>query len=198
LMRTQSILSNIVSLKDKQKLLESDYNALKSIKDALDPNKGIPLYFIKSYLEKTKDITNQLLDLAFGGNFEISFVTNASDFFIQVRAGENVKNDIKEASQGEVALTTISISLALIEQAIGKFNILALDEIDGPLDTSNRENFISILNKQIDKLRMEQVFVISHNNAFDLEPMDLIILKGNNVNKDDSTFMMNKNVIFEL
>lgn len=198
LMKTQSLLTNIDSLKAKQTSLETDYVSMKTIRDALDPNKGIPLYFIKSYLEKTKDITNQLLDLAFGGNFEISFLTNASDFFIQVRAGENVKNDIKEASQGEVALTTISISLALIEQAIGKFNILALDEIDGPLDTTNRENFISILNKQIDKLGMEQVFVISHNNAFDMEPMDLIILKGNNVNKDDSTFMTNKNIIFEL
>jgi DNA repair exonuclease SbcCD ATPase subunit len=198
LMRTQSLLSSITTLKEKQKALENDYNAMKSIRDALDPNKGIPLYFIKSYLEKTKDITNELLNLAFNGNFEISFLTNASDFFIQVRAGENVKNDIKEASQGEVALTTISISLALIEQAIGKFNILALDEIDGPLDSSNRENFISILNKQIEKLGMEQIFVISHNNAFDMEPMDLIVLKGANINKDDSTFMTNKEVIFEL
>ena len=40
-----------------------------------------------------------------------------------------------------------------------------LDEIDGTLDSKNRDSFINILNKQIDKLGLEQVFVISHNKA---------------------------------
>jgi DNA repair exonuclease SbcCD ATPase subunit len=49
------------------------------------------------------------------------------------------------ASQGEIAITTISLSLALIEQSIGAYNILCLDEIDGPLDGDNRNNFINII-----------------------------------------------------
>jgi len=197
LLRAKTMLTTVETLKKRKTELDADYKNQKLIKDALDPNRGIPLYFIKSYLEKTKDITNELLDLAFEGGFEINFFTDASDFFIQVRAGENIKNDIKEASQGELALTTISISLALIEQSIGDFNILALDEIDGPLDAGNRENFITILNKQIEKLGIEQVFVISHNDAFDTEEMDLILLKGNNVAQKGSEFMRNKQVIFE-
>ena len=128
-------------------------------------------------MKKLKDIVNELLEIAFDGNFEINFVTDTREFFIQVRTGETIKNDIKEASQGEIALTTISISLALIEQAIGNYNIIALDEIDGPLDSSNRQNFISILNTQIEKLGIEQLFVISHNDAFDTEAMDLILLE---------------------
>jgi DNA repair exonuclease SbcCD ATPase subunit len=138
------------------------------------------------------------LELAFGEDFEINFSTSDKEFFIQVRAGENIKNDIKEASQGEIAITTISISLALIEQAIGQYNILALDEIDGPLDNTNRENFISILNTQIDKLGIEQVFVISHNDAFDTEEMDLILLNGHNTDQKGEEFMRNKEVIFKL
>ena len=55
-----------------------------------------------------------------------------------------------------MAITTISLSLALIEQSIGNYNILCLDEIDGPLDSTNRTNFIDILNSQIDKLGIEQ------------------------------------------
>lgn len=102
------------------------------------------------------------------------------------------------ASQGEIAITTISISLALIEQSIGAYNILCLDEIDGPLDSVNRGNFIDILNNQIQKLGIEQVFIISHNNAFDTAEMDLVLLKGNNVNKDNTVFMENKNIIFEV
>jgi DNA repair exonuclease SbcCD ATPase subunit len=196
LLKAKTALSTVENLKKRKAELDLDYKNQKLIKDALDPNKGIPLYFIKSYLEKTKDITNELLELAFDGNFEINFFTDASDFFIQVRAGENVKNDIKEASQGELALTTISISLSLIEQSIGKYNILALDEIDGPLDTGNRQNFITILNRQIEKLGIEQVFVISHNDAFDSEEMDLILLKGHNTRQKGDEFMRNKTVIF--
>jgi DNA repair exonuclease SbcCD ATPase subunit len=198
LIRARTTLINIESLKARKDSLEADYSTLKLMKDALDPNKGIPLYFIKAYLEKTKDIANELLELAFGEDFEINFSTSDKEFFIQVRAGENIKNDIKEASQGEIAITTISISLALIEQAIGQYNILALDEIDGPLDTANRENFISILNTQIDKLGIEQVFVISHNDAFDTEEMDLILLRDSNVAQKGEEFMRNKEVIYEL
>jgi DNA repair exonuclease SbcCD ATPase subunit len=198
LVKAKSTLIKIDDLKARKTALDSDYNTIKLLKDALDPNKGVPLYFIKAYLEKTKDIANELLELAFGENFEINFITTDKEFFIQVRAGENIKNDIKEASQGEIALTTISISLSLIEQAIGKYNILALDEIDGPLDTSNRENFISILNTQIDKLGIEQVFVISHNDAFDTESMDLILLNGHNTEQKGDEFMRNKEVIFKL
>ena len=97
-----------------------------------------------------------------------------------------------------MALTTISISLALIQQATGDYNILCLDEIDGPLDKDNRENFINILNSQIKKLGIEQVFVISHNNAFDICEMDLVLLDGNTVNKDDPVFMENKTIIFDI
>jgi DNA repair exonuclease SbcCD ATPase subunit len=198
LSKANTLLSNIESLKVKKDDIEKNYELQKFIKTALDPNKGIPLYFIISYLDKTKDIANELLELAFGDNFEISFVTDPKDFYIRVRAGDNIKNDIKEASQGEISLTTISISLALIEQSLGKFNILALDEIDGPLDSSNRKNFISILNKQIEKLGIEQLFVISHNDAFDTEALDLILLKGSSINKNDADYMENKKIIFDL
>jgi len=87
--------------------------------------------------------------------------------------------------------------LALIEQSIGAYNIICLDEIDGPLDINNRTNFIDILNSQISKLGIEQVFVISHNDAFDAAPLDLILLKDNNVNKNNAGFMANKTIIFE-
>ena len=107
------------------------------------------------------------------------------------------KDDISLASQGEVALTTISLSLALIEQSIGEYNILCLDEIDGPLDAHNRENFINILNAQIDKLGIEQVFVISHNNAFDICPMDLVLLKDSAIDMTNDAFMEGKTVLYD-
>ena len=88
------------------------------------------------------------------------------------------------------------ISLALIEKSIGNYNILCLDELDGPLAKRNREIFIDILNKQISKLDIEQMFIISHNDAFDIAPVDLILLKDHGMNIEDESFMENKNIIF--
>lgn len=184
--------------------LQSDLAALKAtfadtslVKKSLDPKSGIPLVFVQSYLEGTESVANELLKIAYGGKFEIKFVADAGNFFIQVRCGGNVIEDIKYASQGEIAMTTISISLALIERSMGKFDIMYLDEIDGPLDRANRESFINIINKQIEKLGLQQIFVISHNNAFDSCDMNMVLLPGNAVDKDDSDFMKNKTVIFD-
>lgn len=194
----KNVLFQIQKLIERKSELEETFNDTKLVRDCLDPNKGIPLYFIKSYLEKTKDITNDLLSIAFNDKFEIDFETTASDFFIKVRTGEYVKNDIVEASQGEIALATISISLALIEQSIGKFNILVLDEIDAALDAENRLNFISIIERQVAKLGLEQMFIISHNNAFDLISSNLVLCPGHSIDKDDKTFMENKTILFEM
>ena len=178
--------------------LNKEYNKLQCLFTALNPNTGIPLIMVQNYLGETETIANNLLNIAYGGDFSIKFNITDKEFLITVNSKGNIKEDIKVASQGEMALTTISLSLALIQQATGDYNILSLDEIDGPLDKENRENFINILNSQINKLGIEQVFVISHNNAFDICPMDLILLNGNNVNKEDSVFMENKNIIFDV
>jgi len=191
-------ISQIESLKNTIEEVGKNHKNLGLLVEVLSHTKGIPLIFAQAYLEKTRDITNELLTLAYKDGFEVNFITNQDDFFIEIRAGENIKNDIKEASQGEVALTTISISLALIQQSMETFNILMLDEIDGPLDSSNRENFINILTKQIESMGVEQVFVISHNNAFDTEEMDLVMLKGSPIDKNNDEFMRNKRVIFDI
>jgi DNA repair exonuclease SbcCD ATPase subunit len=192
-----SSLSQLKLINDRLDKLKKDYEPTSIIAATLSPNSGIPLIYIKEYLSETETIANDLLNIAYNGNFEIKFVTTEKEFKIEVRAKNNIKQDIKLASQGEVALTTISISLALIEQQISGYNILCLDEIDGSLDEDNRKNFIDILNSQINKLGIEQVFVISHNNAFDICPMDLILLNGNHVDKA-SSFIDNKNIIYEL
>jgi DNA repair exonuclease SbcCD ATPase subunit len=190
--------AKIEGLKASLEDINKNHKNLDTLYDALSTKTGIPLVFITAYLDKTGQIVNELLKLAYKDGFEIEFVPEEKDFFIRVRAGDNIKNDIRDASQGEVALTTISISLALIQQSMEKFNILMLDEIDGPLDTANRENFITILNKQIDSMGIEQVFVISHNNAFDTEEMDLVMLKGSPIDKNNGEFMKNKRVIFDI
>lgn len=48
------------------------------------------------------------------------------------------------------------------------------------------------------KLGIEQVFIISHNNAFDSVPMNLIMLKGCEEKLANPDFMKNKTVIYSL
>ncbi len=189
-------IRTLIDLHKKEEELSNSYAVLNCIKGSLDPKAGIPLIYVQAYLGKTEVIANELLNIAFNGKFEIHFESGPKEFFIQVRTGDTVKPDIKNASSGEMALTTISISLALIEQSITGFNVLALDEIDGPLDTENRAAFLNIIDTQIKKLGIEQVFIISHNDAFDSAPMDIIALPGSESKLSSADYMENKTIIF--
>lgn len=200
LKQVQKDLIIIDDCTSRLKDIEENYENYRLIKDALDPKKGIPLFFIDNYLKDIAVRANDLLDVAYEGQFKIKFDIGASDFLINVfKSDGTFLEDIKQASQGETSLTTISLSLGMIERLMNttKYDILYLDEIDSTLSVKNRRLFISLLENQIEKLGIEQVFVISHNNEFDSHPVDLILLKENNVDTEDKEFMHNKNVIFK-
>jgi DNA repair exonuclease SbcCD ATPase subunit len=193
--------ARIVQLQEltiRQETLAKDYEVTELVRNALDPLKGIPLYFIGGYLKETARITNELLDIAYGGKFRIDFLLDPREFRVPVYTDDgDVKEDVRQASQGELALTTISLSLALIEQGTGTWNIVCLDEIDAPLDQGNRSCFVRMLETQADRLGSEQLFVISHNNEFDAYPVDLVALPGGEQQADDEDFMQNKSIVFD-
>lgn len=184
---------------ERKEKLESSFETIELIKKSLDPMKGIPIFFTKNYLVETAKIANELLDIAYKGKFQINFDLSDKNFYIQVITNDKgIKNDIIEASQGEVALTTISLSLAMIEQSVTKYNIILLDEIDATLDANNRINFINMIEMQIEKLGIEQIFIISHNNQFDTYGVDIVALKDHGLDLDNHTFMNGKNLIFNV
>ena len=84
------------------------------------------------------------------------------------------------ASQGERSFISLALSFALIYQSISKYNVVLLDEIDSTLDTRNREKFIQILEKQLEMINGDQIFLISHNNMFSMYPVDVIDTKNKN------------------
>lgn len=190
-------LQSALQLQNELTSYQKALDILNVVKDTLDPKSGIPLVFIQSYLTSVERIASNLLSIAYNDEYSIKFNVTEKDFFIMVKHGDIIAEDIKICSQGEIALITISISLALIQQSMGscRYNILYLDEIDGPLDSSNRQAFINIINAQIQELNCEQVFVISHNDAYNYVPMNLILLKNHDFK---SNFMQNKTVLFDL
>jgi recombinational DNA repair ATPase RecF len=184
---------------DKIDELNSKFQIIKDIKESLDPVKGIPTLLIGDYLKDIEIKANNLLDVAYGGTFRIGFNITDSDFFIEVHK-ENGRScqDVKLASQGQVAMIKTTLSLAIFESALGRYNILCLDEIDGGLDESNRRMFIDIIDSQIVELGLEQMFCISHNDSFDAANIGLILMPGHTIETTNTTLMRNKRIIADL
>jgi DNA repair exonuclease SbcCD ATPase subunit len=184
---------------DTLETIEKDFTLLTDLKNALDPKKGIPVIFANEYLKNISTKANKLLEVAYDNSFKIKFEVTANDFTIPVYKGDGTTlNDIKLASQGETSLTNVSLSLAMLECMIEKYNVIYLDEVDSVLSTENRKLFIDLLNRQLDSLDIEQCFIITHNGEFYNNDCDLILMNGHDCNVNDKTFMQNKNILLNL
>ena len=145
----------------------------------------MPLHIIGRYLNNTEDITNELLNIAYDGKIYIDkFEITANEFAIPFFNNGVRLDDVKFASQGELSFLSIALSFALSSQALSHYNIMLLDEIDGPLDTRNREKFIKILENQIDRIHSEQNFLITHNAMFNSYGVDILDLSFKKTHED--------------
>lgn len=172
------------SLRKELKTMNRIYDDMEYIKRASSSKEGIPLRIIMRYLDNTEEITNELLDIAYGGDiFMDQFNITATEFSMPFYNKGVYLPDVKYASQGELSFLSIALSFALSSQVLKHYNIMLLDEIDGPLDVRNRAKFIEILENQIDRIQSEQNFLITHNDMFSSYPVDIIYLdpsfKGN-------------------
>ena len=151
------------------------YDEMTFVKESLSSKQGMPLHFISNYLRNTEEITNELLDIAYDGKIYIdSFEITPTEFSIPFYNKGVRLSDVKYASQGELSFLSVALAFALSSQALSKYNIMLLDEIDGPLDTANREKFIQILENQIERINAEQSFLITHNSMFSSYPVDIL------------------------
>jgi DNA repair exonuclease SbcCD ATPase subunit len=99
--------------------------------------------------------------------------------------------DVKSASQGERAAISLALSFAFMHKCLSmnkgsyNYNILLLDEIDAPFDSSARDKCIQILAQQIKVNNVEQVFFITHNDRYDGYPVNVIATSDvSNIRKD--------------
>ena len=155
------------------------YDEMELVRRSLSSKEGIPLFYQQIYLKDVQTIANELLDVVYDGELYIDkFEPTADDFKIPFVANDTVIADVSHASQGERSFISLALSFALIYHALSKYNIVLLDEIDATLDTCNREKFIQILERQLDMINGEQIFLISHNNMFSTYPVDVIDTKN--------------------
>lgn len=177
----QTEFYNFKDLQKNLKKYQKIYDEMECVKNALSATKGgIPTIITKHYLADTESITNDLLNIAYDGEVQVEpFTITATEFSIPIYIKGYRLPDVKMASQGEVAFLSVALSFALISQSLRKtkrWDIMELDEVDGPLDQNNRRKFIEILENQIDRVGSNQNFLITHNDMFSHYPIDIIEL----------------------
>lgn len=178
-----------LSVHKELELFETEYDKELLVKDALSTKEGIPLLFIDLYLSKAKNTVNELLDQIYDGNIYVKKFDIRSDRFdIPFVKNNRVIDDIRYASQGEQSFFSIALSFALAFQSMSSYNIMLLDELDSVLDEKNRSGFIAVVEKLIEMIGAEQIFIISHNNMFSMYPVDNISVIDD---KESATYLTN-------
>lgn len=176
--------------KEELEIYKAKYNKVEVIKKYSSPSKGIQTLFMELYMNKTISLTNELLSLLFDGEYVLGqFVINESEFRIPCIGSGLPNDDISSMSTSQICMISMILSFALLQQSSTKYNILKLDEIDGGLDTTNRLQFLTILEKQMEILNTEQVFIISHNSEMNYDNCDIIQLKADENNTINGNFI---------
>jgi DNA repair exonuclease SbcCD ATPase subunit len=171
---------------------------LEIIVNIWSPKVGYPAWEMEEFLDTLLEQTNKDLESAWGSTLKInSFNIGPTEFSIAIDREGTIIPDAVECSDGERAILALALSFAVIEinLRLKPYNVLRLDEVDGPLDMDRRRSFLDIILNRIKALNCGSVFAISHNSEFDTVESDLIVLRGadlNNINLE------NKNILFRI
>lgn len=177
------------SLNEELKLLEEKFEKVNILRETLSSTKGIPLIYIKLYMMDINTNINRLLKRVYGDGLEVKeFIIDERGFQIPYISNGVEVEDVSMASQGEDTFMSLAFSFAFG----GSYNVMTLDELDGPLDSSRRDTFIDIFDEQMDEVGAEQAILISHNNVFDSYPVDAILTSDTNIDS-----YKNMNIIFK-
>lgn len=191
------LVHNIQLVEDYNKELEilnGEYSFLEKIKYYTSPTTGIQLVFMELYMGKILYVSNELLSLLFNGRYQIQpFIIDETEFRIPCMGDGLLNDDISSMSSAQIAMISMILSFSLLYQSSTKYNIIKLDEIDGPLDENNRIMIITVLDKIMDIMGSEQCIMISHNTELQLENCDIILLKTS-IGSSDYT---NGNIIWK-
>ena len=180
----QTRLNDISYAQKEYDELAQEQEILKLILDAASPSRGIPLVYVQIFLRECKEILNDLIADVFGDSIEIlDFIINENEFRIPYAINGCPVDDVSRASQGQKSIISLALSFALMRQSNSRWNIMLLDEVDGPLHRNDRNKFISILYKQLAAIDADQVFMISHNFTFEGQDVNVIMTTDEHIDK---------------
>lgn len=165
--------------------LKERYDKIEIIKHYSSPTKGIQLVFMELYMGKILTLANELLSFLFNGEYMIQpFIINESEFRIPCLGQGYINDDISSMSSSQLTMISMIISFSLLHTSSSKYNILKLDEIDGPLDENNRIMFIDVMNRIMSIMNVEQCIMVSHSSELQVDTSDVILLKNSQLSTD--------------
>ena len=191
-------LRELVINKREFNAINEKLNYINLIRQASTPNDGIPLVYVKLFLDDCVDTINDIVNMIYD-EIEVLPFNMEGTFEIPYRKGNHVVKDISAASQGERSLISLALSFALMSKSMSMFNkgnvlynIPLIDEMDSPFHNTGREKFLAIVLQQFKVIDVEQAFIITHNNCYDGYPVNLIKTSPENVNGDYPTINLYK------
>lgn len=165
--------------------LEEEYRYRTCIDASLSPTKGIPLLPMEKFLDDIQVSVNGIINSMFPSISLDSFVIDGSEFRIPYVTNNGYSEDISTSSGGESSIISLAFTLTFLMINSPIYNIPLFDEIDATLDRNNRMRFIDILDNVTHELGIEQILVISHNDAYDNLNVGIISLSPN-IDLDES------------
>ena len=178
-------LEKLKEYKEELEVFNTKYQKIETIKKYCSPSKdGIQNLFIELYMNTTLQLSNEILSLLFDGRYMIpNFEINDKEFNIPIMGNGMMNDDVSSMSNGEISMISMIISFAILHQSSSVYNIIKLDEVDAPLDSTNRLQFTFVLEKIREMLNIEQTIMITHNSEIDYNNASLIVFKTNDYEK---------------
>lgn len=168
--------TQFIELNDEIESVQERYALIELLKEAVSTTKGIPLIYINSYFKSLRLTANEIIKHIYDSELILDeFVVNDKEFRIPYRTKGTEVRDIKYASQAESSVATLAISFAMLEQFAYNYNIILLDEVDGPMYKHNKERFFAALEGMLERIKCEQSFIITQSTMFNDYPVNLII-----------------------
>lgn len=173
-------LSLLDSYYEEYNMYKAKYDMIETLKKYCSPTSGgIQTIFMQIYMSKTLDMCNQILGYLFNGQYRLlDFVINANEFRIPFIGNGLPVDDISSGSNSQKCMFGMIINLVLKFQSSGKLKAFGLDEVDAPLDSKSRTEFMDTIFRIIPMLDLQQVFMISHSMEIDANNVDVIKLKS--------------------
>ena len=171
------MLKNMADQIDKeQETLALRLKHAELIAKALSTTTGIPVKFMNLYLQNIQAVANHIIHDMFNEALTLLPIEiSETTFNIPYAINGIVIEDVQHASQGERSIISIALSFAILNQFMSLYNIILLDEMDGPLYKDNKFKFLRILESQMKSIKAEQIVLITHSDIFEEYPIDLII-----------------------
>ena len=176
--------------------IQEKFNRVNILNKIWSPKVGYPSWKIEEFLNDLTIKTNSDMNSMWGSDLKIKeFKLDASEFSIKMeKEGVEIK-DASLCSQGERETINAAISFSIIESNIENngYDVLRLDEVDGPLDEKRRIGFIDMIQNRVNEMNCDSCFIITHNGEFEDIPCDIILLKGAKV---PEMKLKNKNILY--